>query len=111
MCVSTQEGGASHDGFGVLVSTTFPFVQNHKFAHDSPHPSWVDVKTHPTLTDGPRRESVQTRVTRTPLLTVVGDLGGHCVLSYCTLLDHIRFYYVIVYSTLFYPIMIYYDIL
>ena len=43
---STQEGGASHDGFGVLVSTTFPLLQNHKFAHDLLHRSWVHVKVH-----------------------------------------------------------------
>ena len=30
--LSTQGGGASHDGFGVLVSTTFPSCQNHTFA-------------------------------------------------------------------------------
>ena len=43
---STQEGGASHDGFGVLVSSTFPLFPNHKFAHDLPHPSWVHIKVH-----------------------------------------------------------------
>ena len=46
--LSTQGGGASHDGFGVPVSTTFPLFQNHTFAHDVPHPSWVERKVHLT---------------------------------------------------------------
>ena len=40
------KGGASHDGFGALASTTFSSLQNHKFAHDLPHPSWVHIKVH-----------------------------------------------------------------
>ena len=45
--LSTQEGGASRDGFGVFVSTTFPPFQNHTSAHDSPHPSpgWKKTST------------------------------------------------------------------
>ena len=41
-----RKGGASHDGFGVLVSTTFPSFQNHRFAHDLPHTSCVRIKVH-----------------------------------------------------------------
>ena len=44
--MSTQEWGAGHDGFGVLVSATFPLFQNHKFAHALPNPSWVYIKRH-----------------------------------------------------------------
>ena len=42
--MSTQAGGASHDGFGALVSATFPAFQKHKVAHNLPHPSWVSMK-------------------------------------------------------------------
>ena len=44
--MSTQEGGASRDGFGVLASATFPAFKNHKVAHDLPHPSWVYIDIH-----------------------------------------------------------------
>ena len=41
--MSTREGGARHDGLGVLVSTTFSLFQNHKFAAplvaENPHSS------------------------------------------------------------------------
>ena len=40
--LSAQGGGAGHDGFGVLVSTTLPSFQNHTLAHDLPQPSWVE---------------------------------------------------------------------
>ena len=42
--VSTQEGGESHDGFGALVSTTFPLFPNQQLARDLPHPSWVYIR-------------------------------------------------------------------
>ena len=44
--MSTQEGGASHNGFGELVSTTLPLFQDRQFVHDLPHPSWVHIKVH-----------------------------------------------------------------
>ena len=44
--ISTQGGGASHDGLGVLVSTASLFFPNHTFAHDLPHPSWAEIKVH-----------------------------------------------------------------
>ena len=43
---STQGGGAIHDCFGVLMSTTFPLFRNLIFAHGLPHPSWVLRKVH-----------------------------------------------------------------
>ena len=45
-CLSTQGGGASHDGSGVLASTTFPLFPNRTFAHDLPHPSRAERKIH-----------------------------------------------------------------
>ena len=50
--MSTQEWGASHDGFGVLASTTFPLLPNHKFVHDLPRPSWAERKV--ITSDRPR---------------------------------------------------------
>ena len=44
--VSTLGGGASHNVFRVLASTTLPLLQSHKFAHDAPKPSWVHIKVH-----------------------------------------------------------------
>ena len=32
--------------FGVLARTTFPLSPNRTFAHDLPHPSWVERKVH-----------------------------------------------------------------
>ena len=44
-CVSTppRKGVRVMMLFGVLVSTTFPLLQDLKFAHDLPHPSWVYI--------------------------------------------------------------------
>ena len=53
--LSTQGGGASHDGLGVLVSTTFSSFQNHALAHDLPRPSWVERKVYLTRAAPPRR--------------------------------------------------------
>ena len=53
--MSTQEGGASHDGFGALVSDTFPLSQSDRFARDLPHPCWVYRPVHPNKELGPRR--------------------------------------------------------
>ena len=60
--LSTQGGGASHDGFGVLVSTTFPLFQNHTFAHDLPPPltggkkSTSESSSSPTPTRAPENQ-------------------------------------------------------
>ena len=45
-CMPTQDGGASHDGFGVLVSTTFPLFQIASLPVTCPKPSWVHIKVH-----------------------------------------------------------------
>ena len=48
-----RKGGASHDGLGVRVSTTFPLFPNEKFARDLPHPCQVHTKSMSHRRDGP----------------------------------------------------------